>query len=208
MVKEDRQHRSHKLNPRRWPTGPEDYPNASRERIWRKLRRGMLLSMSEAQFLQDVPRCLKDGNYANLGHGRGGSAILLSSGLREHRLQGKVYSVDLKYEERAEALMNKLDVHNYIEKCEGSTDYWFKQFKDRNLTFNFVFIDADHCYEAVVKDFSNWSLLVRVGGWISFHDTNQDFSHKAIEDTVEQDDNWKERENLHIHRIRTFERVR
>lgn len=33
-----------------------------------------------------------------------------------------------------------------------------------------LFIDADHTYESVKKDFEIWSPLVRRGGWIAFHD--------------------------------------
>lgn len=33
-----------------------------------------------------------------------------------------------------------------------------------------LFIDADHLYESVKKDFEIWSKLVRPGGWVVFHD--------------------------------------
>lgn len=34
-----------------------------------------------------------------------------------------------------------------------------------------LFIDGDHHYEAAVKDYELWSPMVRVGGYIAFHDT-------------------------------------
>lgn len=37
-----------------------------------------------------------------------------------------------------------------------------------------LFIDADHLYESVKKDFSIWKSLVRPGGWIVFHDIDPD----------------------------------
>lgn len=207
MAKEDRRHRSHKLNPRRWPVGPEYYNSPSKERIWNKFKHsdGVMLSYAEQMFIQDVPRFLGEGNYANLGHARGGSAILLASGLREYNLSGSVYSVDLCWNNKADAILQRFDLQDFICKCEGSTDEWAEKLS--NLNFEFVFIDADHCYEAVIKDFNNWSKMVRVGGLISFHDTNQDFSHKAIEDTILKDSNWEEFTELHIHRIRTFQRI-
>jgi predicted O-methyltransferase YrrM len=35
---------------------------------------------------------------------------------------------------------------------------------------DFLFIDADHSYEGVKKDFEMYSPLVRKGGIIAFHD--------------------------------------
>src|SRR5688572_3661132 len=37
-------------------------------------------------------------------------------------------------------------------------------------TFDFVFIDADHSYEAVRTDIERWTPKVRKGGWIGGHD--------------------------------------
>jgi len=207
MTKEDRRHKSHELNPRKWPVGLEYYNSPSKERIWDDFIHsdGVMLSLPEQKFIQDIPRFLGDGNYANLGHSRGGSAILLASGLREYNLSGRVYSIDLKWKSRSESILQRFSLRDYVCKCEGSTDDWAEKLS--NLKFNFVFIDADHCYEAVVRDFQNWSKIVRVSGLISFHDTNQDFSHKAIEDTVLKDSNWAEFPEFHVHRIRTFQKI-
>ena len=40
----------------------------------------------------------------------------------------------------------------------------------RDNKVDFLFIDADHSYEGVKKDFEMYSLLVRKGGIIAFHD--------------------------------------
>jgi len=36
--------------------------------------------------------------------------------------------------------------------------------------FDFCFIDGDHTYDGVARDFDLYSPLVRAGGWIGFHD--------------------------------------
>ncbi len=37
--------------------------------------------------------------------------------------------------------------------------------------FDFIFIDGDHEYAAVRKDFEDWLTLIAPGGYISFHDS-------------------------------------
>ncbi len=37
--------------------------------------------------------------------------------------------------------------------------------------FDFIFIDGDHAYEAVLKDFEDWFPLIEPNGIISFHDS-------------------------------------
>jgi hypothetical protein len=68
------------------------------------------------------------------------------------------------------------------------------------LTF---FIDGDHTYEGVSKDFSLFSPLVRKGGRIIFHDIVPDFRHRygtetrAVTGGVPEF--WKELKLLHPH---------
>ncbi len=206
-VTEDRSHRSHDLNPRRHPIGPEHYVNPSKERPWRSYSTRMaMLSTSERMVVHDYARFLGGGDYANLGHFNGGSAILIARCLKEYGLSGKVYSVDINLKDNSVRNLEKYEVTDTVELCSGGTDHWAKELSDK--TFNLVFIDADHSYAAVKRDLENWTPMIRVGGFVALHDTNQHFSHIAIEETVASWSNWKERKDLHIHRIRTFERVR
>jgi predicted O-methyltransferase YrrM len=207
-MKEDRSHRSHRLNPRRWPEG-RSYVNNLDSNVAASLSAIALLSPSEMQFIQDVPRLLGDGSYANLGHARGGSAILMASTMRALNMKySRVYSVDLFPRasdlRRAQRNIDQFEVEGWINLLAGSTDALAERFKLPSgiHDFNFVFIDADHTYEAVKRDYLNWSPLVKPGGWISFHDTNQDFSHNAIEEVV----TWPELKDYHVDRIRTFQR--
>lgn len=211
MTTEDRAHRDKKLNPRKWPKGGP-YCNPTSNKLWATLKkRDALLDPDEKQFIQNVPKLLGAGDYVNLGHERGGSAILLASGLLHQQLNGTVYSIDIEFNNKAKNTLKRYsregpDVGKRIHLCTGSTDEWASHLRliRQGMPFNFVFIDADHTYNAVVRDYLNWSPMVRIGGWICFHDTNQDFSHRAIEDTVTKE--WVERKEYHISTIRTFER--
>lgn len=204
---EDRRHKDIVLNPRKHPMGIEHYHNPSKDSPWREFgKKTAMLSTSERMLIHDIPRILGAGDYANLGHYFGGSAILMAKCLQEYGLSGQIYSIDIDFHAKAESRLKRFNVVNRIESCAGSTDEWSQKLS--NKSFNFVFIDADHSYEAVLKDLKNWAPLVKAGGMLALHDTNQDFSHKAIEQTIAKYENWVERKDLHIHRIRTFEKIK
>jgi predicted O-methyltransferase YrrM len=42
----------------------------------------------------------------------------------------------------------------------------------RGKAIDLLFIDGDHTYEGVRRDFDTYSPLVRPGGWVAFHDIN------------------------------------
>ncbi len=48
-----------------------------------------------------------------------------------------------------------------------------------NRDIDFLFIDADHSYDGVLRDFGNWEHFVRVGGHIAIHDV--EYTNKAGE---------------------------
>lgn len=56
---------------------------------------------------------------------------------------------------------------------QGDTVVAADQIADASL--DFVFIDADHSYEAVRRDIDAWRSKVRPGGWLGGHDYNQRF---------------------------------
>ena len=43
---------------------------------------------------------------------------------------------------------------------------------------DFLFVDGDHSYEGVKKDYRLYRTFVRSGGWIAFHDTNESYFHE------------------------------
>jgi predicted O-methyltransferase YrrM len=55
--------------------------------------------------------------------------------------------------------------------------------------FDFVFIDADHSYEAVKDDIKCWKSKVRRGGWLGGHDYSRKFPGviKAVNEAFTRD---------------------
>lgn len=56
---------------------------------------------------------------------------------------------------------------------EGDSVESAAQVEDGSL--DFVFIDADHSYDAVRRDIEAWRPKVKPGGWLGGHDYNQKF---------------------------------
>jgi len=65
-------------------------------------------------------------------------------------------------------------LHNlsFYPKFKFFKDFSFNVVKNWNFPFDFIFIDGDHTYEAVKKDFEDWYPLTKPGGFIAFHDSH------------------------------------
>lgn len=168
-----------------------------------------MLEYGEAELIYDLPRLVGGGKIANLGHAGGGSAILMAQSLRDNDLKGMVVSVDVfkddKRYERAVSNLIKFGAYARINIIRAKTNEAFEAARD--MTFNLIFVDADHSYEGVKADFLNWSTLLARGGCIAFHDTNQEFSHQVLEEYLIDKPEWQEYKNLHVNRIRVFEKL-
>lgn len=57
-------------------------------------------------------------------------------------------------------------------------------FEDQSV--DLVFIDADHRYESVKRDITNWLPKIKPGGYISGHDINQTYTQQAVKETIEE----------------------
>jgi predicted O-methyltransferase YrrM len=56
------------------------------------------------------------------------------------------------------------------------TDYSYNVVKNWTESVDVIFIDGDHTYEAVRKDFEDWFPHVKTGGLIMFHDSRKEES--------------------------------
>ena len=70
-------------------------------------------------------------------------------------------NIDLDVEKTLSIMTADSHHRNTVKKVKSYFD---------NKPIDFLFIDADHTYEAVKTDFDMYSPLVRKGGYIGFHD--------------------------------------
>lgn len=84
---------------------------------------------------------------------------------------------------QAEQMFDSMLV-NYpnINKVKMSSVEGAAQFDDKSL--DFVYIDADHTYNAVVQDIEAWKAKVKIGGYIAGHDSYMDEVLQAVKDCL------------------------
>jgi predicted O-methyltransferase YrrM len=146
--------------------------------------------------LLDIANNIKsEVNYLEIGCYAGGSASLMLS-----RDKTNVISIDLgtpisKHEvlENIKLTNTKNNKYDYIEGDSQKQETKDAVLKIRK-TFDILFIDGDHQYDAVIKDFNLYSPLVKSGGYIVFDDYN-DHQYcpevkKAVDELVKNLDSY------------------
>lgn len=79
-----------------------------------------------------------------------------------------VDSFDESYQEQYNNTLTSTNTRELIEDIQGYSWECADKFEDSGV--DFVFIDADHSYDAVVKDINAWYPKVRAGGILAGHD--------------------------------------
>jgi predicted O-methyltransferase YrrM len=90
--------------------------------------------------------------------------------------QGRVYSIDPFFSGRLGICYGEL-VARFVRWKLGLKNIEFLKALSHDAAtefqqpVDFIFIDADHRYEAIAKDWEDWFPKVRPGGFIALHDT-------------------------------------
>ena len=112
-------------------------------------------------------------NYVEIGCYAGGSACLMLQ-----RENTNVFSIDLGIPIHPSVVnenVNKLNKHNnnynYIQGSSHDLNV-FNKLSNHINEIDILFIDGDHSFDGVTKDFEIYSKLVKNGGYIIFDDYN------------------------------------
>lgn len=84
-----------------------------------------------------------------------------------NKVKGKLYCIDPKRQPHFNRRMEKFGLAEYIEFFEmpaGKVD------RSKIPEIDFLFIDGNHDYDAVLEDFKNYFPKVKPGGYIAMHD--------------------------------------
>lgn len=139
--------------------------------------------------LYELARSLPAGaQVVELGAWLGRSSVVLAKGLRGNT-GARVHAVDpfsgegderseRRYRDLASRLGNSLEdefrenvrrhgVERLVTPIRGLSHDVARTWA---TPLDLLFIDANHSYEAVLRDFDDWSPFVKPGGWVAFHD--------------------------------------
>lgn len=90
--------------------------------------------------------------------------------------KGKIYSVDPFFKGRLNICYGELIAKAHCRR-QGATNVRFLKGFSHEVApqfsepIDFLFIDADHSYEAIKRDWNDWAQKVRPGGYIALHDS-------------------------------------
>jgi predicted O-methyltransferase YrrM len=146
----------------------------------------------EAEYLYQTATRIGPGRYADLGVFLGLSTSALAQGIIDSGIEAKVDAVDtfeghglsqrnidrLQTQEQVQLHLNKLGLQGPVTLHKGLFTEVAKKFEPE--TFDFIFIDGTHSYEAVSEDFVTWAPLLKVGGELAFHDSKVQTKGKQV----------------------------
>jgi predicted O-methyltransferase YrrM len=134
--------------------------------------------------------------YTEIGSFNGGSLSLMLS----HNYETEMNCIDPLHLERTsrtiiEKNIDKYNKNNYkvnIFQNFSTDNLLLKKLRETNFKTDILFIDGDHSYDVVMKDYNNFVNFVNPGGWIIFDDY-EDYEHSpdvkiAVNDIIKSID--------------------
>lgn len=140
---------------------------------------GCWLGKSFAFLCQEVTKSGKDIHLYAVDNWAGSPCDGLDRTAREYNASAK--PLFLRFEENIRPFAERLKTS--ATAITGDSAESACKFENHSL--DFVFIDADHSYEAVKRDVLSWFPKMKPGGVIAGHDYNRDSVHNAVRDAFE-----------------------
>lgn len=157
------------------------------------------ISENEAVALYDLTRSIKSDNpvVAEIGSLVGKSSFILAKGIISRKnpilycidpfkatkktvstsvLSLKNFIPDLNYKKLFIENMRRNGVFDIVQIMEGHSYEFSNSFPKK---IDLLFIDGNHKYKFILRDFSEWSVNIKSGGHIALHDVY--FENKEIE---------------------------
>ena len=106
--------------------------------------------------------------FVEIGVWYGRSSFYMASEIVKSKKSIRLFSIDWFLKSPIEDVKNNLDRFDFVDVIKMRSDYAADLFKDG--TIDFCFIDADHNYEGVKKDWDLYSPLLTKGSIVIFHD--------------------------------------
>jgi len=142
------------------------------------------MNREERKFLRRQVKLIpQKGVIVEIGSWKGGSSVELAKANKKYEKKASLYCIDTwdyregynhpelcklaKGEDIYEAFKNNMRDYS-CTVLKGLSEMFLKQFENESV--DLIFLDADHSYEAVKQDISNWWLKLRHDGIFCGHD--------------------------------------
>lgn len=100
-------------------------------------------------------RKLEISSVLEIGFGRGYSTFCMAKAMCDHGIDGKIKTIDPNFDENFLKNLTQVFPKEWFDKIEfigGTSDQFFEE---TNEIYDFIYIDGDHRYESVKKDWEN-----------------------------------------------------
>ncbi len=118
-------------------------------------------------------RAARVGNIVEIGSYKGRSTWYLVQGLRDAASRYRVISIDPHLDpvqrDAYFETIERYDLGDWVEPRVGFSHEVVASFGDEPV--GLLWIDGDHGYSSVRKDFDDWFPQLSPGGWYAMHDT-------------------------------------
>ncbi|MFY0651340.1 MAG: class I SAM-dependent methyltransferase [Cyclobacteriaceae bacterium] len=156
---------------------------------------GGWLTDHEAKTLYETMKLISSGisniRAVEIGSWLGKSTYILAKSMKDNAGKGEILAIDpfnaegdleseIQYSRIASTVSKKLDLYSKFKDNMTDLGVWdlitvkrgfsYEIRLQLELKLDLVFIDGNHNFDAVEKDWLDWSVLVKKGGIVMFHD--------------------------------------
>ncbi len=131
-------------------------------------RKTIQLDFDEAAYLFTLAKLRSSCRILEIGRYRGGSTLLFAVAIDDN---SKLTSIDnlAKAGCDDQALIRVLKKAGLLQKVELIVQD-SNSVEVKPNSYDIIFIDGDHTYEGVLRDYEHWKYAVKAGGHLLFHD--------------------------------------
>ena len=131
-----------------------------------------LLEEREGLCLYVLARRAADlGDVVEIGSWRGRSTWYLATALEHARSRHRVVAIDPHLEGTSDDFLRALRETGIESRVEAHAAFSYDVVPTFDRTPGLLWIDGDHSYAGVRRDFEEWFPKLAVGGHVAFHDT-------------------------------------
>lgn len=116
-------------------------------------------------------RAARFGNVIEIGSFKGRSTWFLARGLEDADSPHRVVAIDPHLEGTDDAFRLEIERTGITSRVDVRRAYSHEVAPSFDEPIGLVWIDGDHAYDGVRRDFEDWFPRLAEGGWIAFHDT-------------------------------------